>query len=85
MKPHHHTQKNEPENLDVNNPIYKKTYLPGRTRTCNIRIRNPLLYPIELQGEEKEASSSAKHVSKSHRESETVCIPALNKGGKHNV
>src|SRR5438093_582482 len=23
---------------------------PGRTRTCNRRIRNPLLYPIELRG-----------------------------------
>jgi hypothetical protein len=22
---------------------------PGRTRTCNLRIRSPLLYPIELQ------------------------------------
>ncbi len=23
---------------------------PGRTRTCNIRLRRPMLYPIELQG-----------------------------------
>ena len=22
---------------------------PGRTRTCNLRIRSPLLYPVELQ------------------------------------
>src|SRR5581483_4597266 len=25
-------------------------FTPGRTRTCNRRIRNPLLYPIELRG-----------------------------------
>ena len=23
---------------------------PGRTRTCNLRIRSPLLYPVELRG-----------------------------------
>ncbi len=22
---------------------------PGRTRTCNLRLRRPLLYPVELQ------------------------------------
>jgi hypothetical protein len=24
---------------------------PGRTRTCNHRIRNPMLYPIELRAQ----------------------------------
>ena len=23
--------------------------VPGRNRTCNLRIRNPLLYPVELR------------------------------------
>ena len=26
---------------------------PGRTRTCNIRIRNPVLYPVELRAHSK--------------------------------
>lgn len=25
-------------------------YTPGRIRTCDLRIRNPMLYPTELQG-----------------------------------
>ncbi len=27
----------------------KKLNAPGRDRTCNLRIRNPTLYPIELR------------------------------------
>ena len=26
---------------------------PGTTRTCNLRIRSPLLYPVELRGRDK--------------------------------
>ena len=29
--------------------IGSKTNTPGRTRTCDLRIRNPLLYPAELR------------------------------------
>ena len=31
-----------------------KGYLctPGTTRTCNLRIRSPLLYPVELRGQD---------------------------------
>ena len=25
---------------------------PGTTRTCNLRIRSPLLYPVELRGQD---------------------------------
>jgi hypothetical protein len=25
-------------------------YAPGRIRTCDIRIRSPMLYPAELRG-----------------------------------
>jgi hypothetical protein len=28
---------------------------PGTTRTCNLRIRSPLLYPVELRGQEERA------------------------------
>ena len=28
---------------------------PGRTRTCNLRIRSPRLYPIELRAHQSEA------------------------------
>ena len=27
------------------------TCAPGRTRTCNLRIRSPLLYPVELRAQ----------------------------------
>lgn len=29
----------------------KKLSTPSRTRTCDLRIRNPLLYPAELSGQ----------------------------------
>jgi len=32
--------------------IDSKPDAPGRTRTCNLRIRSPLLYPIELRAQE---------------------------------
>ncbi len=31
-------------------PCERVTRAPGRTRTPNLRIRSPLLYPVELQG-----------------------------------
>ncbi len=27
-----------------------ETCIPDRTRTCNLRLRRPTLYPIELRG-----------------------------------
>ena len=30
------------------------TSIPGRSRTCNLRLRRPALYPIELRGLERE-------------------------------
>jgi hypothetical protein len=30
--------------------LQAKPSAPGRTRTCDLRIRSPLLYPAELQG-----------------------------------
>ncbi len=34
----------------MNSISYRTDGDPGRTRTCNRRIRNPMLYPVELRG-----------------------------------
>ena len=41
---------NEQTNLD-NNSKTAFPNAPGRTRTCNLRIRSPRLYPIELRAQ----------------------------------
>ena len=45
---HGNRQKNEPET--VRKCLKSEVYIgdPSRTRTCNPRSRNPLLYPVEL-------------------------------------
>ena len=35
-------------------PVIKKKSAPGLTRTGDLRIRNPSLYPPELQGQQDE-------------------------------
>ncbi len=30
--------------------MYNKNGTPGRVRTCDLRLRSPLLYPAELPG-----------------------------------
>ena len=30
--------------------LSRTTNIPDRTRTCNLRLRRPTLYPIELRG-----------------------------------
>src|ERR1700752_122643 len=77
---------NDPENLDEGcEPHHPKqigtltpasaafvSNTPGRTRTCNRRIRNPLLYPFELRG----------HVSVQIRESK-LALPYSIKAAHH--
>ena len=36
------------------------TGAPGRTRTCNLRIRNPMLYPVELRAPRNISASSGR-------------------------
>ncbi len=33
---------------------YDKSGTPCRTRTCNLRLRRPLLYPVELRAHKEE-------------------------------
>ena len=40
---------NKSKNQDLKCKVRSGT--PGRTRTCNLRLRRPLLYPIELQAQ----------------------------------
>ena len=40
------------EPLPVSNAGKGSLRTPGTTRTCNLRIRSPLLYPVELRGQD---------------------------------
>ena len=35
--------------FDVHSVLYVKKDTPGRSRTCNLWLRRPLLYPVELR------------------------------------
>ena len=41
--------------------IFSQTGAPGRTRTCNPRLRRPVLYPVELQALVKILTSCAQN------------------------
>ena len=61
-------------------PIPERPGTPGRARTCDLRIRNPLLYPTELQGYCTQVSHSQHVMARGLETYQNGCarfVPAL--------
>ena len=53
------------------------TNTPGRTRTCNLRLRRPLLYPIELQAPTASKRTLSDSFATTRLCCSCRCIPSL--------
>jgi len=61
------------------NDTSRERNTPGRTRTCDLRIRNPLLYPTELRAQSHQAAEIYQLLTPVVN---SVCPAANNKAGK---
>ena len=63
-----------------------KTGTPGRIRTCDLRIRNPLLYPAELRGRETPRDAAGRARDRTAWESRPrPCLSFFFRGGPRHA
>lgn len=70
-------RKSEPIQSSDFSFIMAKTGAPGRNRTCNLRIRSPALYPIELQAHKNR--NRVELIIAENKEKASIFLPRIKK------